>query len=63
MAKNNEKKKKSNKKVIRSEKKDGKSETKIDSSVVKASEYVENLLELHKLQGSLLVRLQKEFVS
>jgi hypothetical protein len=63
MAKNKKKKKKSNKKVSRSVKKDGKSVSKVDSSGAKAAQYVENLLELHKLQGSLLVHLQKEFVS
>ncbi len=28
----------------------------------KASEYVDNLVELHKLQGVLLLHLQKEFL-
>ena len=63
MAKNNKKNKKSNKKVSQSVKKDGKSVSKVDRSGAKAAQYVENLLELHKLQGSLLVHLQKEFVS
>lgn len=62
MAKNKKKKKKSKKKVSRSVKKDGKSVSKVDRSGAKAAEYIENLLELHKLQGALLVHLQKEFV-
>ena len=61
MVKNKKKKKKSNKKMSRSVKKDGKSVSKIDHSGSKAAEYVDNLLELHKLQGVLLIRLQKEF--
>ncbi len=63
MAKNKKKKEKNNKKVSRSVKKSGKSEAKVDSSGAKAADYVENLLELHKLQGVLLVHLQKEFMS
>lgn len=62
MAKNKKKREKSNNKVRRSVKKDVKSVSKVDHSGAKAAEYVENLLELHKLQGVLLVRLQKEFV-
>jgi urocanate hydratase len=62
MAKNKKKREKSNNKVSRSVKKDVKSVSKVDHSGAKASEYVENLLELHKVQGVLLVRLQKEFV-
>ncbi len=52
---------KSNKKKSRSVKKDGKSVLKVGRSGAKASEYVDNLVELHKLQGVLLVHLQKEF--
>jgi hypothetical protein len=62
MAKNKKKKEKSNKKVSRSVNKDGKNVSKVDRPGAKAAQYVENLLELHKLQGALLVRLQKEFV-
>ena len=53
---------KTNKKMRRSVKKDGKSVSKVDSRGAKAAEYVDNLVELHKLQGVLLVHLQKEFV-
>ncbi len=51
---------KSKKKISRSLKKDGKRVSKVDSRGVKAAEYVDNLVELHKLQGVLLVHLQKE---
>ncbi len=51
---------KTNKKMSRSVKKGGKNVPKI--SRPKAAEYVDNLVELHKLQGTLLINLQKEFV-
>ncbi len=63
MAKNNKKNKKSSKKVSNSLKKNEKSVSKAGCSGAKAAQYVENLLELHKLQGTLLVHLQKEFMS
>ena len=53
---------KSNKKKSRSVKKDGKRSSKVGRSGAKAAEYVDNLVELHKLQRVLLVQLQKEFV-
>jgi hypothetical protein len=62
MAKNKKKKQKSNKKAIRSVTKEGNDVSKVETSGAKAAEYIENLLELHKLQGVLLVHLQKEFV-
>ncbi len=48
-------------KTSRSLKKDGKSVLKVGCSGAKAAEYVDNLVELHKLQGVLLLHLQKEF--
>ena len=42
--------------------KDDKRLLKDEQSVTKAAEYIENLMELHKLQGVLLVHLKREFV-
>ncbi len=53
---------KSNKKMSRSVKKDAKSASEVDRHGAKAAEYIDNLVELHKVQGTLLVHLQKEFV-
>ncbi len=53
---------KSKQKISRSLKKDGKRVSKVDLPGAKAAEYIDNLVELHKLQGVLLLHLQKEFV-